>query len=65
MKVECNLCNQVIEEEDLDFLGHRCDRHEAGRHHGHKVPDGRNDNKTMVSKPLGYFIIGEAEWITL
>ena len=66
MKVECMTCNQIIEEEDLDFLGKRCDRHTEGRHTPHVVKGERPQHcGQLFSKAMGGLIIGKVEWITL
>lgn len=63
MKVECTICETIFEEDDLEFLGKRCDRHAQGRHEEHRVISER-DGHIVNGHGMGNLIFGITEWIT-
>lgn len=66
MKIECSRCEQILEEEDLDFLGKRADRHTLGRHTRHVTQNERYlDIPKQINGGLGGLDWGEVIWITL
>ncbi len=64
MKIECNICGQIFDECDPEFLGLRCDRHTLGRHLHHSV-EGRDGSIISKSGMGGLILSNNVEWITL
>ncbi len=63
MQVKCSLCPQEFDDDDLESLGNRCDRHTLGMHSMNRTI--YSERTGSPSKPMGNHIYGKVEWITL